>query len=131
MLNIFQCLENKKGKQIPFEYKIKNNLPLNESDLYVNGDLNLFKSNITYLPDNLKVDGYLDLFQSKIRYLPNNLTINGNLDMSYTEITSLPDNLIVNGWLYCYNTPLVYNIKKDWLLHEKYLKQFKGKIQYA
>jgi len=128
MNNIFQYLYDKKGKQIPFEFKLLNNLPLNNSDLYVNGDLYLYYSNITSLPDNLTVNGSLDLFQSKINSLPNNLTVNGDLTISNTKISELPDDLTVLGDFYCHRSPLATNIKNDITLLNKYSKEITGKL---
>jgi len=131
MYNIFQYLENKKGKPLPLEYKLLNNIPLNESDLYFNGSLNLFDSKITWLPDNLTVHGNLDISFSNITSLPDNLIVNGNLYLYYTNIKYLPDNLTVNGDLNCKRSALADNIKNDPSLLTKYSKQIKGKIYYV
>ena len=150
MVNIFQYLENTKGKLIPFKYKLLYNLPLNESDLIINGFLELYGTKLTWLPDNLTVSSFLDISRSNIKSLPNNLTVNGNLyieglqitklpdnltvgeslSMSDTNILELPDNLIVNGSLYCYDTPLADNINNNEELLKKYKKQIKGKIRF-
>ena len=131
MYNIFQYLENKKGKPLPLELKLINNLPLNENELTYNDNLDLINTNIKYLPDNLTVNGYLDLYKSKITYLPDNLIVNGWLDLTYTKINSLPDNLNVNDGLWCLYTPLATNIKNDPSLLTKYQKQIKGQIFYV
>jgi len=130
MNNIFKYLYDKKGKPMPFEYKLLYNIPLNENDLIVNGILFLRFSKITSLPDNLTVKGDLDLSFTNISVLPDNLTVNGYLILWYTNITSLPDNLTVDGKLYCQNTPLATIIKNDPSLLIKYLKQIKGGISY-
>lgn len=129
--NIFQYLQDTKGKPIPFKYKLLNNLPLNESDLSFNGELSLGGSKITHLPDNLTINGFFGLSETKISLLPNNLTVKGNLNINLTQISELPDNLIVNGWLCCFKTPLAENIKNDKSLLEKYKKQIKGEILYG
>jgi len=104
MNNIFNYLEKKKGKPIPFLYKLLYNLLLNENDLIHNGNLNLFGTNITSLPDNLTINGDLNLYGTNISELPNNLTVNGWLYLTHTKITSLPNNLTINGWLYLTHT---------------------------
>jgi len=110
MKNIFQYLQNKKGKPIPFEFKLLNNIPLKNDELIYNDHIYLNFTKITSLPDNLKVNGHLYLFR--------------------TKITSLPDNLKVNGSIWCSYTPLADNIKKDISLLKKYSKQVKGRIIY-
>jgi len=47
-----------------------------------------------------KIDGNLDLYDTNIIKLPDNLTVDGDLDLSGTSITELPDNLKVNGNIY-------------------------------
>jgi len=110
MNNIFQFIQDKKGKPIPLKYKLLNNIPLTKNDVTYDGNLSLYNSNITYLPDNL--------------------TINGNLELSLSKIKYLPDNLYVGGNLFCKHTPLANNIKNDTSLLNKYSKQVKGKIFY-
>jgi len=130
MLNIFQYLENNKGKEIPLEYKIIYNLHLTVEELIFNGDLNLHKSDITSLPDNLTINGYLNLSCSKITSLPNNLTIKNNLYLYGTKISELPDNLTIGNRLICRETPLADKIMKDYSLLNKYSQQIKGDIFY-
>jgi len=129
-IKIFNYLYDKKGKPLPFEYKLKNNIPLNESDLYFDGGLNLICSNIKELPDNLTVNGNLFLNNNKIKSIPDNLTVNGCLFIEVTLISVLPDNLTVINSLYCWNTPLATNIKNNPSLLTKYSKQIKGNIYY-
>jgi len=130
MTNIFQYLENKKGKPIPLIYKLLNNIPLNENELIINGDLYLSYTKITSLPNNLTVNGCLYLRHSDIISLPNNLTVNRYLSITLTKISELPDDLIVYGDLWCYHTPLANNIKNDISLLIKYKQQIKGNICY-
>lgn len=151
MNNIFQFLENKKGKKILLEIKLLNKIPLSKEDLVYNDDLELTFSNITYLPDNLVVNGYLILLANEIiKKLPNNLTINGDLNLYGSiiekipkklkvygdlnlfgcEISLLPDDLYVNGDLDIRYTPLADKIKNDVSLLKKYKQQVKGKICY-
>ena len=127
-INIFLYLQDKKIKKIPLEYKLLNNIPLTQEDLFVNGDLLLFRTNLTSLPNNLTVNGHLDLLSSKIEKLPNNLIVNRHLNIQLTYITELPDDLCVSGSLFCYNTPLANNIRNDESLLNKYSKQVKGRI---
>jgi len=130
MNNIFQYLYDKKGKPIPFEFKLLYKTLLNENDLIINGDLYLVFTDITSLPDNLTVNGSLYLHNNDIASLPDNLTVNGDLDISYTKIRSLPNDLIVDGDLYCNNSPLSKKIKKNKSLLIKYEKQIKMAIYY-
>jgi len=128
MNNIFQYLYDKKGKPIPLLFKLINKLPLNESNLYFDGNLYLQYSNITSLPNNLTINGNLNISDTNITTLPNNLTVNGSLNLSHTDISELPDDLCVYGNLYCWCTPLAKNIKKDISLLNDYEKLIKGKI---
>jgi len=130
MNGVFNYIEKKKGKLIPFEFKIINKLPLTKGDLIINGDLNLWGSNITYLPDNIKIYGDLNLSCSTIKLLPNNLKVLKDLSLVYTKLEDLPYDLIVDGDLWCWNTPLATNIKNDVSLLTKYQKQIKGRVIY-
>jgi len=133
MLNIFQFLENTKGKRIPLKFKLLNNLPLSkdESTLdYDTGCTFFRRSEISVLPNNLTVKCFLSLAYTKIKKLPRNLTVEEWLDISNTKISYLPKNLIVLDDLFCENTPLADKIMKDYSLLEKYSKQVKGKIIY-
>lgn len=130
MVNIFQYLYDNKGKQIPFLYKLINNLPINEDDLIVNDNLYLMNTNITSLPDNLTIEGNFSISFSNIKKLPNNLKVKCVLFMIFSEIGDLPDDLIVEGGLYCRESVLANNIKNDPSLLEKYKKQIKGHIYY-
>lgn len=130
MLNIFQFLQDNKGKKVPLLYKLLNNLPLTKDDLFIDGDLNLMYSEITYLPDNLTVNGRLILYQTKIKSLPNNLRVKTWLNIENTDISVLPDDLYVGNDLYCLNSLLIQTIKKDLSLLTKYKEQVKGDIIY-
>ena len=131
MINIFQYLYDTKGKKIPFKYKLLNNIPFTQDDLLYDGDLDLRRSKITYLPYYLIVNGNLELYDSGITSLPKMLTVMFYLDIRFTDISELPDDLIVKGSLYCGYTPLAERIKKDPSLLEKYKQQVKGRIHYA
>ena len=104
---IFKFLEEKEGHNLPFKWKLFNNLPLTEKDLNVKGDLDLFDSKIKSLPKGLKVSGILDLFQVEITSLPDDLQVGGYLNLSNTSITSLPKGLKVGGFLYIYKSALL------------------------
>ena len=132
MLNLFQYLEDTKGKKVPFEYKVLHNIPLTEDELTVNGNLDFFDAYITCLPDNLTVNGFLDLnYNPHFSCLPNNLYVKGDLYIINTNISELPNNLIVDGYLHCRNTPLEQNIQNDLSLFIKYQKQVKGGVIHA
>jgi hypothetical protein len=75
----------------------------------VGGKLNLMRSQIEKLPDNLTVNGTLDLDSCEnLKSLPNGLKVKYNLDLRYTNITSLPSDLEVGNHLYLYQTPIVH-----------------------
>ena len=75
----------------------------------VGGKLNLMRSQIEKLPDNLTVNGTLDLDSCEnLKSLPNGLKVKYNLDLRYTNITSLPSDLEVGGILILYRTPITY-----------------------
>jgi len=97
--NIFQYIQDKKGKPIPLKYKLLYNIPLTQDELIYNGNLILYDSKITSLPNNLIVNGNLSLCGCHIEELPEKLVIRGNLILSNSEIKSLPDNLTVNSIL--------------------------------
>lgn len=126
--NIFNYLEKVKGKKVPFEYKVINNLPLNNNDLTINGNISFSERRITKLPNNMKVYGNLDLYGTNLEKLPNNLYVEGYVCISYTKIVTLPDDLIVNGCLHCYFSPLAVKLKEEISLFEKYMKQIRGPI---
>jgi len=101
---IFDFIKTKDNRNIPFMWKLKNNEPITEDDLIVNGDLNLRPISIDYmdiesLPEGLKVSGHLDLMGSDMQFLPKGLEVGGYLDLSYSLINSLPEGLKVGGSL--------------------------------
>jgi hypothetical protein len=101
---IFDFIKTKDNRNIPFIWKLKNNEPITEDDLIVNGDLDLRPSHIDYmdiesLPEGLKVSGRLDLMGSDMQFLPKGLEVGGFLDLSYSLINSLPEGLKVGGSL--------------------------------
>lgn len=65
---------------------------------YINGYLDLSRSNVTTLPANLEVDGYLSLSNTKIQTLPIGLVVNGDLDLiNCKNIKTFPADLSVSG----------------------------------
>jgi hypothetical protein len=101
---IFDFIKTKDNRNIPFMWKLKNNEPITEDDLIVNGDLDLRPSSIDYidiesLPEGLKVSGRLNLMGSDMQFLPKGLEVGGYLDLSYSLISSLPEGLKVGGSL--------------------------------
>jgi hypothetical protein len=101
---IFDFIKTKDNRNIPLMWKLKNNEPITEDDLIVNGDLDLRPSSIDYmdiesLPEGLKVSGRLDLMGSDMQFLPKGLEVGGFLDLSYSLINSLPEGLKVGGSL--------------------------------
>ena len=97
---IFDFIKTKDNRNIPFMWKLKNNEPITEDDLIVNGDLDLRPSRIDYmdiesLPEGLKVSGNLGLMGSDMQFLPKGLEVGGFLNLSYSLINSLPEGLKV------------------------------------
>ena len=104
---IFTFLEEEENKDKPFMWKLMNNEPLTDEELFVEGDLDLTKTDIESLPDGLKVEANLSLYGCKnIQSLPEGLEVGGFLDLGYSNITSLPKGLKVGGRLFIKNTPL-------------------------
>jgi len=63
----------------------------------VSGDLNLYGTNVMFLPDGLHVKGTLNLRGTPIKSLPDGLRVGSLLDLSFTPITSLPTGIRVEG----------------------------------
>jgi len=105
---IFDFIKTKDNRNIPFMWKLKNNEPITEDDLIVNGDLDLRPSSIDYmviesLPEGLKVSGNLNLMGSDMQFLPKGLEVGGHLDLSYSLINSLPEGLKVGESLFLFD----------------------------
>jgi hypothetical protein len=65
---------------------------------YIDGYLDLSRSNVNTIPDNLEVGGYLSLSNTKIQTLPTGLIVNGDLDLlNCRNIKSFPSDLTVYG----------------------------------
>ena len=105
---IFEFLEEKEGHNPPFLWKWKNEIPLTEKDLDIEGDLDLTYSNIESLPEGLEVSGDLILsYCENISSLPEGLIVRGNLILEdCIQLHSLPKGLKVGGTLYIYTSPL-------------------------
>jgi len=105
---IFYFLEENEQQNPPFLWKWKNEIPLTEEDLDINGDLDLTYSNIESLPEGLKIDGDLILnYCENISSLPEGLLVRGNLILEECiNLSSLPKGLKVGGTLYIFASPL-------------------------
>ena len=105
---IFEFLEEKEEHNPPFLWKWKNEIPLTEKDLDIEGDLDLTYSNIESLPEGLEVSGDLILsYCENISSLPEGLIVRGNLILEdCIQLHSLPKGLKVGGTLYIYTSPL-------------------------
>jgi hypothetical protein len=90
-----------------FPYSMVTQLP---SNLTVDGELNINRTQITQLPDNLTVGEslFLQVTQIPITQLPDNLTINGSFSLNNTHITHIGDNLTVGKYLDLRNTPITH-----------------------
>jgi hypothetical protein len=105
---IFEFLEEKEEHNPPFLWKWKNEIPLTEKDLDIEGDLDLTYSNIESLPEGLEVSGDLILsYCENISSLPEGLIVRGNLILQdCSQLYSLPKGLKVGGTLYIDMSPL-------------------------
>jgi len=104
---IFTFLEEEENKDKPFMWKLMNNEPLTDEELFVEGDLDLTETDIESLPDGLNVEDNLSLYGCKnIQSLPEGLEVGGFLDLGHSNITSLPKGLKVWNRLFIKNTPL-------------------------
>jgi len=105
---IFEFLEEKGEHNAPFLWKWKNEIPLTEKDLDIEGDLDLTYSNIESLPEGLEVSGDLILsYCENISSLPEGLIVRGNLILQdCSQLYSLPKGLKVGGTLYIDMSPL-------------------------
>ena len=104
---IFTFLEEEENKDKPFMWKLMNNEPLTDEELFVEGDLDLTETDIESLPDGLNVEDILSLYGCKnIQSLPKGLEVGEDLDLGHSNITSLPKGLKVWGRLFIKNTPL-------------------------
>jgi hypothetical protein len=103
---IFEFIKENSKQNLPLFWKMKNDIPLTEKDLNIEGDLNLSNLKITSLPKGLKVGGNLTLGGTKIKSLPEGLEVGGFLDLGHSNITSLPKGLKVGGNLYIPGCPL-------------------------
>jgi hypothetical protein len=113
--NILNFIKTKDNRNIPFMWKLKNNEPITEDDLIVNGDLDLRPSSIDYmdiesLPEGLKVSGRLNLMGSDMQFLPKGLEVGGYLDLSYSFIKSLPEGLKVGGSLSLFDCAIITSL---------------------
>jgi hypothetical protein len=72
----------------------------------VGGDLNLYASNIKSLGNLHSVGGHFNLFETKIESLGNLRSVGGWLDLRGTKIESLGNLRSVGGWLYLRKTPI-------------------------
>ena len=79
---------------------------------YINGDVDLSKSDITELNYLVKVGGYLILRFTPITELPMLSYVGGNLYLNYTQITELPMLSYVGSNLYLGDTPLGEELNK-------------------
>jgi hypothetical protein len=111
---IFEFLEEKENNNPPFMWKLKNDIPLTEEDLNIEGDLDLHScKKLTSLPKGLKVGGSLSLVFADIESLPEGLKVGDNLYLQRSKITSLPKGLEVKGELIIKNTALLEYTDKE------------------
>ena len=115
--------EEKKDNLIDFTHVYKGGFPAEEWDdmfkhlnnkkkdgkydgYYIDGNVNLHKSDVTELKYLVEVDGYLDLDDTQIESLPMLEYVEGYLSLNNTPIESLPMLKYVGYGLSLYDTPL-------------------------
>lgn len=98
---IFDFIKEKRGYEYPIFYKLIYNLPLTESDLKIDGDIDFRGYHVSKFPENMVVNGRMDISYTTIESLPDNLTVTADLVCSGSRITKLPDNLTVYGDVFC------------------------------
>jgi hypothetical protein len=105
---IFTFLEEEENKDKPFMWKLMNNEPLTDEELFVEGDLDLTETDIESLPDGLNVEDNLSLYGCKnIQSLPEGLKVGEDLWLEDCKnLKYLPKGLKVWGRLFIKNTPL-------------------------
>jgi hypothetical protein len=104
--NIFNFLEENEGHRTPFMWKLMNNEPLTDEELFVEGGLSLWGTDITSLPKGLDVGGNLILTGLNLTSLPEGLKVRGSLLLTNSEIASLPKGLKVWGYIDLRDTKL-------------------------
>jgi hypothetical protein len=125
---IFTFLEEEENKDKPFMWKLKNNEPITEDDLIVNGDLDLSDTKIRTLPNGLKIGKHLDLSRTNITSLPKGLYVGGSLLLiKCVNLTFLPKGLEVGLNLFIGKTQLT-NYSDDELRKMVEPGFIKGKI---
>jgi len=110
LLNFFTFIRDKRGYNSQLlQYKLLNDVPLDEKDLIVNGDLFLNNRGYTYIPEGLRIKGSL-VFESntKIKKLPNDLVIEGGLIANDTLIKAIPPSVRIGGNIEMSNTLISY-----------------------
>jgi hypothetical protein len=97
---IFDFLEEKENRNVPFLWKHINGEPLTEKDLNIEGDLNLEALDIESLPNGLKVNGSAYFTFLNIKSIPDGFEVSRSLFLDSTDIESLPEGLKVGRHLY-------------------------------
>jgi hypothetical protein len=90
---MFEHINNKKGGKY--------------DGYYIDGDVNLYKSDVTELKYLVKVGGYLDLEISQIKSLPNLIKVGGDLNLAETGIKTLPLLERVDGNFYFRDSDII------------------------
>jgi hypothetical protein len=104
---IFEFLKEEEQHNAPFKWKHKNNIPLTEDDLNIEGDLELYEEDKNSLPEGLKIAGALAIYGVKnLTSLPKGLKVGSYLSIVESGIKTLPEGLEVGEYLEIDDTPL-------------------------
>ncbi len=85
---------------------MKNKKKRNYAGYYINGEVDLSKSDVTEFKYLVKVGGHLSLDNTKIESLPMLSTVKGFLSLNNTKIKELPMLSTVKNILYLANTEI-------------------------
>ena len=73
---------------------------------YIDGFVDLYKSDVTELKYLVRVEGWFDLHNSQIKSLPMLNYVGGDLNLDASSIQSLPMLSYVEGWFDLSETPI-------------------------
>ncbi len=111
ILSFFRFLKEKRGKNIPFVYRLLHEADtLTKDELIVRGDLDLSGMHIQTLPEGLLIVGDLDLKDAVILGNLPPMTVRGSLELQGSNIMTLPEGLKVGKFLDIADTPLADTI---------------------
>ena len=75
-------------------------LPINDIDLFIRGELDLAYTTYKTLPDNLTINGDMILYCTHLYALPKNLHVKGNMIIYDYNMYTFENDLRVDGKIY-------------------------------